>query len=108
MQGAKLVNIDFDITVSLKQGYSVEDVKATVKDVIKSALTEYKNEWELNESTELVSIQFLTAIYNECSNYILSLIHIYSLMLLNIMLLLLQSRLLNQILMMLNFKTATV
>ena len=70
MQGAKLVNIDFDITVSLKQGYSVEDVKATVKDVIKSALTEYKNEWELNESTELVSIQFLTAIYNECSNYI--------------------------------------
>ena len=70
VQGAKLVNIDFDITVSLKQGYSVEDVKATVKDVIKSALTEYKNEWELNESTELVSIQFLTAIYNECSNYI--------------------------------------
>ena len=70
VQGAKLVNIDFDITVSLKQGYSVEDVKDTVKDVIKSALTEYKNEWELNESTELASIQFLTAIYNECSNYI--------------------------------------
>ena len=70
VQGAKLVNIDFDITVSLKQGYSVEDVKATVKDVIQNALTEYKNEWELNDSTELASIQFLTAIYNECSNYI--------------------------------------
>lgn len=70
VQSAKLVNVDFDITVSLKQGYSVDDVKASVKEVVNSALADYKSEWETSDNTELTSIQFLTAIYNECSNYI--------------------------------------
>jgi len=61
VQSAKLVNVDFDITVSLKQGYSVDDVKASVKEVVNSALADYKSEWETSDNTELTSIQFLTA-----------------------------------------------
>ncbi|MFQ8958061.1 MAG: baseplate J/gp47 family protein [Eubacterium sp.] len=68
VQSAKLVNVDFDITVSLKQGYSVDDVKASVKEVVNSALADYKSEWETSDNTELTSIQFLT-IYN-ARNYI--------------------------------------
>lgn len=70
VHSANIVKVDFNITVSLKNGYTVEDVKTDVKDVINNYLTECKSEWEVSNNIELASIQFVTAIFSECNNYI--------------------------------------
>ena len=70
VHSANIVKVDFSITVSLKNGYTVEDVKTDVKDVINNYLTECKSEWEVSDNIELASIQFVTAIFSECNNYI--------------------------------------
>ncbi len=70
VHSANIVKVDFNITVSLKNGYTVEDVKTDVKDVINNYLTECKSEWEVSDNIELTSIQFVTAIFSECNNYI--------------------------------------
>lgn len=70
VHSANIVKVDFNITVSLKNGYTVEDVKTDVKDVINNYLTECKSEWEVSDNIELASIQFVTAIFSECNNYI--------------------------------------
>lgn len=70
VHSANILKVNFNITVSLKKGYTLDDVKITVKDVINNYLTKCKSEWEVSDNIELASIQFVTAIFSECNNYI--------------------------------------
>lgn len=70
--GAVLSEVGVDMILTLKDEYTLADIKDKIKTTLVDFMREKRSEWEANDNIQIVSIDVLTSVYSNISSYLTS------------------------------------